>query len=171
MGSHNMLSKNDRALVAYLVHLGAGTKDDVYPGRRSQVKTLPNTVCWSEEGTADLNTGSYKGIGANVMVRYAATDKTDLQGSRVAAAFDAFWTIEDDSDWDSKKVAKQITDAARAKAAADALLDPVGPDVDLADYTCLEVRPKGVSSGFNEERDQWIETSKLEMDAAPSDVS
>src|SRR6266705_4828501 len=45
MSADNLLDKCDRALVAFLISEGAGTADDVLPGKASEKKILPVTIC------------------------------------------------------------------------------------------------------------------------------
>jgi hypothetical protein len=161
---HCICSKLDRALVLYLIERGAGTAADTWPAKRSLDRSPPCTIAYTERADPIPNTGNYT-CRAAVMVKANATDYTAAASdARTAAAFDAFYTIADDSDWDSKKVAAQITAAARAGA----LADPATYG-DLVDFTALDVRLGAQEASF--EDDVWVETLSLEIDAAPSNVS
>ncbi len=180
MGSpyHKLRDKNDRALVAYLVHLTAGTVDDTFPAKQSRDKALPCTICYSKTSRLIRNTGGNGTLEVAIIVKSLAPDDFDQpegeakaeSEDRVGTVFDAFYTIEDGSAPTTKKIAAQITAAARAKGAIDAALVPPGPDADLLDYTCMDVRDIEEDGGFEEDGDAWLDTLNLEMDCAPSNV-
>lgn len=163
---HCICSKLDRALVLYLISRGAGTLADTFPAKRSLNAPLPATVAWTNRATPIPNTGSYT-CRATVQVKTSANDHTPAASdARTAAVFDAFYTVEDGSELDSKKIAAQITAAARAAAlAAPADL------ADLADFTALDVRLGDQEADFDADSDLWLDTLSLEIDAAPADVS
>lgn len=170
---HNILSKNDRALMAYLVARGAGTFADVFPAKRSLNKELPCTVCWSEKGAPIRNTGNYT-LATSIMVKTAAPVDAGVDpgqprldsDARIRATFDAFFTMDTGgTDFDSTVVAAQVTASARALAIAD----PAN-HADLADYTCLDVRDMGPEAAFSENGDAWVDTLNLEVDCCPSNV-
>jgi hypothetical protein len=170
-GFHNILSKCDRALVAYLIAQGAGTEGDIFPAKNSAGKEAPCTICWSERFEEE---GAYSGtfcVHASVMVRtQAAVDYGEeanapklTSEARVRATFDAFYT---DVDTAGDKLAAAITAAARAS----------GPDDnpgDLADFTALNVSVKSGEAAFDERHDGsvWVDTINLEITCAPADVS
>jgi|ERR1035441_5082421 hypothetical protein len=168
---HNLLSKTDRALVAYLVAQEAGTVADVLPAKRSQDRTLPATVCFSNRGQeAAPYSGTYV-VSASIIVRSpgavelnaAANDARLASEERVAQTFDAF---HKDIDSAGDKLADDITAAARALAIAD-------PDNngDLADFTVLDVVIKGIDAGVEEGTVVWTDTLELELVCCPSNVS
>lgn len=163
---HLIRSKLDRALVLYIISRGAGTASDTFPAKRAADVPLPCAVCWTDRASPIQNTGSYT-CRAQILVKSSGNDDTPAASdARTGAIFDTFFTIEDDTGWDSKKVAAQITAAARAGAIAD----PANY-ADLADFTCLDVRHGDEEGSFEVESDVWVETLNLEIDAAPSDVS
>jgi hypothetical protein len=168
---HNLLSKNDRALVAFIIAGGAGTANDTFPAKTSREKeTFPTTYCFSQSGTGEdfPYSGTYN-IKAKIQVQTMAAVNKDQDPSeprlnseeRVAKTFDLF---HNDVDSAADKLAADITAAARALAAAD-------PDnhADLADYTCQDV--KLVSVEQDVEGDCWVDTLNLEMVSCPSNVS
>jgi len=175
MSYHNLLSKNDRAIVAYLLAKKVGTPADVLTAKRSANRPKPCTVVWSERAAPIEKTGSYT-ASVSIMVRTSAPmdpvseDAAQPQldsDARVAATFDAMFTMDDPAaEYDSKGVAAQVTAAARALAASD----PVH-NADLADYTCLDVRDAGPEASFEENTDVWVDTLNLQVDCCPSDVS
>lgn len=166
---HNLLSKLDRALCAYLVSLGAGTAGDVLPAKKSYLKSLPCTICWTESG---LLTAPYAGtftLTTNVMVRTSpAIDPAQASGeaprlpsdARVAATFDAF---QSDIDSAGDKLAEDINQAAYAAA----IEDPVN-NGDLAQFTAFNVSVKGIEGAFEENTSTWVDTITLEICACPS---
>jgi hypothetical protein len=168
MAYHNILSKNDRALVAYLVSKGAGTDADVYPAKRSQDKELPNTVCYSEEDISDG--GGNSRIKAAVLVKTSAITEVGAEDlasrlasdARVSATGDALMEGVEES---SHTLAAAITTAARTRAL-------LGEEAysDLGDYTCLKCNVVGHEAAFDE-TGAWVDTFNLDMVAAPSNVS
>jgi len=167
---HNILSKNDRALVAYLISKNAGTAGDVFPAKTSRNKAAPCTVCYSESATETApNSGTYT-VKSQVMVKCLVIDDVGenagaavLAGdARTAATFDVLKTNIDSA---GDKLAEDITAAARAAAVAD-------PDKngDLVDYTATDVIDKGPEANFDE-AGIWIDALNLEIVCCPRDVS
>lgn len=164
---HNLLSKVDRALVAYIVQYGAGTPDDVFPLKASGDKVVPGTTCISERG---LETEPYSGtytIHSSVEVRtQAALDVgqdaqqvRDLSERRVALTFDAFHSNVNSA---GDQLGADITAVGRATNQAD-----------LQDLTILNVSVRSVEAGFDEHYDGsvWVDRINLEIIACPSNVS
>lgn len=170
--AHNILSKNDRALVAYLISAGAGTTANTFPAKRSADKALPCTVVWSEDNACDGPAGYV--IKCSVMVRSSALDEvgeTDETArlaaeARLAAVDDALMTGVSTQSGDTYELAELITTAARALAAADQVAHG-----DLAAYTCLACRKTGDEAAFEENTDTWVDTINLELTVVAADVS
>ena len=81
IGSHNILSKVDRAIVAYLIESGAGTADDIYPAKKSDDKLLPCTVVFSQRAVAEPPySGTYEVSTAIMVKTNASIDTDDLDG-------------------------------------------------------------------------------------------
>jgi hypothetical protein len=172
---HKICSKNDRALMAYLTSaaIAAGTVADVYPAKRSGIKTLPCTICWTRRATEigkGQNTGTFE-LEVAVMVRSLAPSdagetpeaKREASDLRVGKTFDAFYK---DVDTAQDKLAEDITTAARALA----ISDPANQS-DLADYTCLGLEVDDIEAGFEETGSAWVDTLNLKMTAAVGNVS
>jgi hypothetical protein len=169
---HNLLSKCDRALVAYVVSLGggAGTAADVFPAKRSQDRPLPCSICYCEKGE---ETASYSGtytIQGSVQVRSEApadagedeAQKPVDSDARVAATFDGFHV---DIDSSGDKLADDITKAARALA----IKDPAHYG-DLADFTVQNILIKGIEAGFEQGSIAWTDSINFELVACPANV-
>jgi hypothetical protein len=167
---HNLLSKNDRALTAYIIAGAAGTAADVFPAKTSREKDIfPVTYCLSESGS---ETAPYSGtytIKASIeVISMAAKDVGQDSNAlrlnseqRVAKTFDLFHTNIDSA---SDKLAADITAAARALAVSD----PANHS-DLADYTCQSAAILRVEQDFD--GDCWVDRLNLEMVSCPSNVS
>ena len=164
MADHNILSKLDRALVAYLISVGAGTADDVYPAKRSDEKGLPCTVCYSQSASlVHPFTGDWA-IDVSIMVKtdpcidvdQDAAEPKATSEARVAATFDAFFAGLDST---GDKLAEAITAAVRASG-----------DADLATFTVINVTPKTVEAGFDQKGNAWIDTLDLEIICCSADV-
>lgn len=170
---HNLLSKADRSLVAYLVSKEAGTTDDVFPGKRSGVvSATPATICYASHAKETMPNSSVFDVEAEVSVwtqaaiENPAEQPLDLEVAserRVAKTFDSFFEGRGCS---NEAVAIAITAAARAKASSD----PVR-SADLADYTCLEVRIGDPEAGFDENTGMWVDRLPLILVCCPKDVS
>jgi len=168
---HYIRSKLDRALVAYLLARNCGAAADVVPGKCGLSLTLPLTICWTERASPIPNTGSYTCRAAVIVNTVGPTDAGEDSATvkadsdrRAGLTFDAFRTIDDDSEWDSKKIAAQLTAAARAAAIANPAADG-----DLADFTALDVQFGDEEGSF--EGAAWVEILNLTIIAAPSNVS
>ena len=168
---HNLLSKTDRALVAYIVDQEAGTMEDVIPAKRSGDRPSPATVCFSSMGReAAPYSGTYL-VTASIIVRSpAASELNDgdnaarlASEARVAQTFDAFHRSIDSA---GDKLADDITAAARALAIADK-----ANHGDLADFTVIDVSIKSIDAGFEEGTNIWLDTLELELVCCPADVS
>jgi hypothetical protein len=166
---HNLLSKNDRALAAYLISKGVADSTIVVAAKRSLDKTAPLVACFSESAVEQaIYSGTYK-IVASVNVKTIGvqdagegSDAARLASDQlVAKTFDC---LHLDIDSSGENLANDITLAARALSASA----PAG-NADLADYTCLDISLKGIEAGV--EGDAWVDTLKLEMVCCPANVS
>jgi len=163
--SHNILSKVDRALAAYLVSVGAGTINDVYPAKRSDNKALPNTVCHSMKWRYAVPHSGVYVVSAQVMVKtlgapeldQPALDVENQSTFRVADTFDAFFAGVDSS---SEALAAAITAAARGTAAED-----------LQDFTIQTCEALGGDAGNDRNGPAWVDSIDLEIVCCPRDVS
>lgn len=162
MAAHNLLSKCDRALAAYIISQGAGTADDTYPAKRSEDKALPDTLCHCDSA-AELAaySGTYS-VSASVNVRTQAAITSPSEDpdqpredaeERVSATFDLFHLNTDSA---GDKLAEAITLAASAAG--------------VSDLTILNVSVKNISAGFEEKGSAWIDTLNLELTACPGNV-
>jgi hypothetical protein len=161
MGYHNLLSKCDRALVAYLVSAGAGTAADVFRAKRSE--DLPNppfTVCFSESA---METHPYSGIysvKASIDVHTNAAPDVDADteqmaldcDDRVAATFDA---MHDQYSQAGDRLADLITAAALAAGITDFFVQDV------------KIAPPGVEQGIVDKTGEWLNTIHLEITCCP----
>jgi hypothetical protein len=169
-GFHNILSKCDRALAAYIIAKGVGTIGDVFPAKGSANKESPCTICWSERFE---ELGPYSGsftVHASVMVRTQAAvdagqdplDPKIASEDRTAATFDLFYTNVDSA---GDKLAQDITNAARESELSN--------NGDLEDFTALNVSVKGGEAAFDERNhgSTWVDTLNLEIACAAANVS
>jgi hypothetical protein len=159
---HNILSKCDAALAAYIISNGVGTTDDVYSLKRSLVKdTLPCTICESRKATPETPYAGDYNVSALIKVRsqgiYATTadnesgQPADDSNDRVADTFAIFFLSDGQSGED---LGKAITTAA-----AD------------AHFTCLSCKVEGVEQGVEREGMGWCDILHLELICAPSTIS
>jgi hypothetical protein len=172
MGFHNICSKVDRALVAYIIRNGAGTDADTFPAKRSEGKpTPPLTICWSHTAEPMMEgpfAGLYK-VEAFVEVRVSgvieeneSTDDPKKKAiDRTSATFDLFNAGDGQS---GDALGQAITEAAH------------GGDSDLLDFTALSARIIGFNQGFNPRNPKlmgqiWVDAMHLEVFCCPANVS
>jgi hypothetical protein len=157
VGYHNLLSKCDRALVAYLISKAAGTSDDVLHFKSAGDEPRPPfTKCFAESAMELLDhLGAYT-VKASVDVHTnAAPDHdSDLEqmrldsDDRVQAAFDALHETDDGS---GGGLADAITAAAVGAGITDFTVDEV------------KVVAPGIQQGRGERDGEWIDTINLEL--------
>jgi len=164
-GSHNILSKTDRALVAYIISMAAGTAETVYPAKRAGDKSFPDTICFSSRARMETPHSGVYIVSAMVQVRTDPSidvdeteeDKKEASEERVALTFDAFMAGVDSS---SATLAEAITAAARATG-----------DTDLQDFTVQSCTVEKTEAGFSEKGNAWLDTLDLELVVCPRNVS
>jgi hypothetical protein len=160
---HVILSKNDRALVAYLIAKGAGTAADTWPAKSSSDKDLPHTVCWSERAVENPPGSCTYDVTTSILVKCNLADTSARQSdARVAAIGDAMHIGMNSSGAD---LAADITAAARAAAVAD----PEN-NSDLEDFTMQDILDKGADAAFDE-LGVWTDTLNFLCVSTPSNVS
>lgn len=167
---HKILSKLERAVVAYLLFQEAGTEADTLPGKQSLTKTLPVTIVWAKHyDPVEINDTEFTCYLTISCKFNAALEDGQLSNDQVAASnlrmgkvFGSF-TVPMQNNGNE---IPDITTAARAKAAADALLAPPGPDVDLADFTFLNVVSQAGDADPNE-KGNWVDSMDLKVRCSP----
>ncbi len=171
MGSHNILSKSDRALVAYINSLNPGIgPDSIWPAKRSLDKTINGITAWSHSFSTQRE-DPYSGnvmVEAFVEVRMSGViEESESQDSPrltaddvVSAVFDGFFVGDGQS---GEPLGQAITAAA------------AGADADLAAFTVQSCKVVGGNQGFNprailRQGDAWVDVIHLEMLCCPSVV-
>ncbi len=166
MGSHNILSKSDQALVAYVNSLNCGLgPDSIWPGKRSLDKTINGVTCWSHSFSTQRE-DPYSGnvlVEAFIEVRMSGVieesegeDTPRLTADDVVSnVFDGFFAGDGQS---GAPLGKAITDAAGG----------IG-------FTVQSCKVVGGNQGFNprtilRQGDAWIDVIHLEMLCCPSAV-
>jgi len=160
--AHNILSQCDQCLAAYLISVGAGNNDDVYPAKRAEDKTFPDTICWSSKARLITPNSAVYVVSAIVQVRtdpcvdvnQSVDDTVSASKDRVAATFDAFWAGVGPS---SAGLAAAITDAGRGAG--------------LSDFTVQSCIVLGMESGFDAKGNAWTDTIDLELVCCPNTIS
>src|SRR4051812_17947550 len=164
MALHNLLSKADKAVVAYLISVGAGTEEDTVPAKRSQVKdSLPLTIVFSHTGSppdgmcysGNITVEMFIEVRTNGVVEEndSEDDPKDNSDARLAAIVDA---LQVGNGQDGSELAQLITDAAR-----------------LSDFSITNVEIKAINQGFNPRTiipatgqmgNAWVDTIHLELE-------
>ena len=168
---HDLLSKTDRALAAYVIATATGVSGIAamtYAGKRSLTKSRPNITAFAESWTPDPNNlGSYI-IKASINVITSAVltqgesepDRRKASVSLVSSIFDVFYNSIDNLD--TTPIADAITAAARALAVSDA-----ANNSDLADFKCDEFQVTGGGLDFDAENAFWRDTLEIELHCRP----
>jgi hypothetical protein len=163
VGFHNILSKCDQALAAYLISLGIGDETTIYPSKRAlDIENPPYTSCVS---VSAKTTAQYSGnwtVEAHIETHTnAAPDKsedtTTMQedsndlASQVADAFLSY-NVGDQS---GSGLAEAITSAAQSEG---------------IEFTALDVKVTEVEQGRTEKQGEWVDTVTLEIICVPSNI-
>lgn len=155
MGSHRILELTDSVLVAYIIGNGAGTSLDVFPGKNTAEKTLPNTVCestqWSEsdgmEFTGNFVLTTVVTVNTKAFLDVPGTPIDD-SGARIASTFDLF------QETDPASLGSIITTYARANSIV---------------MTCIAARVTGGDRSFAD--GSWHDSISLELICCPSELT
>jgi len=146
---HNLRSKLNRAIAAYLIGAGAGTVDDTFPATSVKPKGYLNTTIKSQIGRPEVpNTGIYR-ITVHVIIRGSAVMENaepNLESARLGFE-DRLSTVCDalmQSDGRGLKVtATAITAAGRALATGD----DAANNADMGDFTVTAWYDAGFGAG------------------------
>ncbi len=172
----NVLNACDRALVAYiLANNGTGTTEDVRPAKFSEMKALPETICYSHKGEPCADTpyaGNWE-VQAYIEVRTDSipntaegdqtTDPAKRTADRVETTFALFYAEQGDQSGENR--GNDITDAARGTG-----------DFDLQEFTITNVRVVAAEQNFNSvtktnNANSWIDVLHLELTVCLRNVS
>ena len=170
---HNLGSKLDRALVAYLIGQGAGTARDVLPSNHSGTREVPFTVVSAHRGTPNpAAMGTYdvdvrvqiEGLAGNQPGRGSRHQNRLLFDARVAKTYDALHLSTDGVSL--LATADAITAAGRALAVSDP-----DNDADMVDFGCLYMTDLGFDRGEpKDEPGTFLEILNLRCRCCPSAV-
>jgi hypothetical protein len=155
MAVYNLLSKCDRAVVAYLISDGAGTSADVFPAKQSS--NLPNppfTVVMSESGSEEVQFSGLYNVATTIEVHTNACPDNDQDteqmrldsDDRVAATFDA---MHDKLFQCGDQLADLITAAAASAS--------------ITDFSVDNVTDFKFSQGRGEKDGEWIDTLEFRL--------
>jgi len=173
---HNLRSKLDRAVVAYLISVGAGSDKDTFPANSIESTEYPLTVAQTLGGIPDpVLVGNYK-MRIAVSVKGSVSkfiDDTNDQAARMAHdervsdVFDAL--MQSDDDRTLRATARLINAAGRALAMYP--VDIAAHNADMADFTIIQWLDGGFGDGKSDEAGcDWIETLYFDVIACPSNV-
>lgn len=169
---HNLASKLDRAIAAYLVAQGVGTADNIHPGKSALDKPIPCIVVATS--TLDCPEGDWfsgnrvatVAIGVKHKPEQADDDATN-ETTRAAAdellanLVDALMQQGQSSD----RLYEAINEAAWALADDDA-----ENHADLLNFSIFGLQHLGESQGFDEEG-LWNDIIRLRVHCAPYNVA
>jgi len=166
MGLHNICSKLDQAIIAYIISKQAGTAADVYGAKRSLTKNIPCTICWTHTARPHPErpySGEYLAE-SFIEVRTSAPKEVDQtpddprteSDARVSNTFDLFYITGDN---EGETLGDTITAAAISAG--------------VRDFTINSVRVVEENQGFNprtavQQGNCWIDTIHIQSVCAPS---
>ena len=168
VGSHNILSKVDRAIVAYLLSVNAGNREDVFPAKSSLDKPLPCTVVFSERATLIHPYSGVYEVLVSVLVKtdpcidttaFSEEEPKETSEDRVTKTFDALSRFGTGMQ-SGEQLAQAITASARSAAG-----------LDLIDFTVQDISVESAECGFGGTKlDVWIDTLNLKVLCCPASV-
>lgn len=165
MSAHNLLSKCDRALVAYIIGEQAGTATNTFPAKRSEGKTLPCIICESRRAKpiSYPTTGTYE-VEASISVRSSGIFEDEFQNEAgapasdsdtlVAAVFDLFHVGTS-----GEELGDEITQAGRTLGG------------DMLEFTVTSAMVEDIERGSSANGDAWVDRLNLSLIACPRNVS
>lgn len=166
MARHNVLSKTDRALVAYLTANLVGVEVGIYPAKRSEDREVPYVVVFSERAKQDPPGSGHWDLEVAVMIKTAAAPTQDVsetaqdikdQSEEIEGAIiDLFLSGAHPGQQDTE-LEDDITSAAQASGAAG--------DSDLSDFVVTDCSLKDQEAGFDAKGNNWVTTLNLEVTA------
>lgn len=164
MADHNILSKCDQALVAFIISKEAGTDQTIFPAKRSLDKDLPCVICksYSAAPPAEMPYSGNREVEAQVIVRTPGIAEEDADNTAdapriaadalVAAVWDCFNIGEGQSGGD---LGEAITAAAQG----------VGVTITVFNAEVIEEL-----AGFEATGDAWTDILHLRLLCAPSAI-
>lgn len=174
---HNLGSKLDRAIVAYLISAAAGTAADILPANSRAKKNYPVTVVQSRRGIPNPDLSGNYLVDVRVMVEYSAVqepNEANAEKNRVAAdlrlakTYDAL--MQSDNDEDLRATCGLIEAAGRALVNAGSATDKAN-NADMADFSINGWYDKGFERGEpDQEGCAWVEVLNFQCSCVPSNV-
>lgn len=167
MADHNILSKCDQALVAYIISKGAGTTADTFTSKRSLDKELPCTIVRSlvADRCEEAPFTGTRNIEAQIIIRTAGISESVSENETgvprtnadelVAKVWDCF-NAYGDGEQSSESLAKDINAVAQ------------GAGIAITFFSCEFLRE---TAGFEAQGDAWQDSLHLQLIAAPSVIS
>lgn len=166
----NFGSQLDRAIVAYLIAMGAGTAADTFPAYQSGTKKLPNTTIRAFQSQHEVKGSGNEVYNVSIQSKFPAAVQpgqsnphanwlgSDRRIGLILAAM-----LQTDDGETLRKVATDITTAGRALAVSD----PTN-NSDMAEFTLEEIYFRGSARGTPEEdATAFVEVRNFECHGCP----
>lgn len=160
---HDIRSKCDNALVAYLISAGAGDEDTIYPAKRALDKETPpytvivstnakETVPYSGNWMVDVSIETHTNAApdANESEADLAEDSIDLAGA-IRDALMSFGTGEQSG----CSLADEISSAAQAAGGL---------------FTALNVRIVEMDGGRTNKQGEWLDTITIQVECVGANI-
>ncbi len=171
----NVGSQLDRAIVAYLISVEAGTAANTYPSYCSTDKVFPNTTVKSHASAHDPDLTANEIFNVAIMAKFNAREETANPEAKRKAADERIGLImaallQSDDGQTLKATARAITAAGRALATSDNATVAAN-NADMADFTLQHWYYKGAVRGTPEDEScAWVEVRNFQATASPSNV-
>ncbi len=164
---HKILSKCERAVVAYLIAQGAGTATDTLPGKNSNVKTLPITIVWAKHWEVDPPHSREFMVTVSILCKVSApADVGDTAAARRLASDSRLGPVFGSFTEPDPNNATDIPEAINAAALDASIADPDN-NADLADFTCIAIAGQSGDADANEKGDVWEDSMDLILRCSP----
>jgi hypothetical protein len=164
MAYHSLLSKVDRALVAYLISAGAGTSENIFHHRRAaDLPDPPFITCFAESG--DPEASPYSGV-------YSVRASIDVHTNAAPDYEQDTDTMESDSEGQVADTFDALHDLYfhSGDQLAD-LINTAASGAGIADLFIQNVKIGRIEQGRAEKDFEWIDTINLEIVCCPRQIA
>jgi hypothetical protein len=163
VGVHNILSKTDRALVAYLLSEGVGNSDNVLPGKSAADNpSMPFVVCMSPTCRPTVPFSGNWTVQTEIEIHTSAAPDKDEDTD----------TMKEESD----DLAAQVFDALMRLQEGDQSGSSLADDISAAahgagvDYTATDVMIGEMEQGNTEKSGEWVDKLTITVTCIPRTI-
>lgn len=169
MGFHNILSKADRAVVAFLVSEDAGDEDDTLPFKRADNTPKPPFTIVASTNWDRVIEGSVRGA---LIVKTTVEIHTNAAPGKGEDTEGMVDDSEDRVQLVGDALSKQVEEAQAGDGLAD-LITAAARGAGVTDFTCLNAQVVGGDRARSDKGNidaEWLDSIELELICIPRDV-